>query len=67
VAILGVGAYRTAFDRPRATPGPQAERIGPARLWILPNPSGLNAHYGLPDLVARFSELQRAAFPRFSR
>ena len=44
VAILGLTAYRTAFGRPRASSGPQPETLGPARLWVLPNPSGLNAH-----------------------
>ena len=67
VAFLGVGAYRTAFGRPRAVLGLQAERIGPARVYVLPNPSGLNAHYGLPDLIAHYAALRRAAFPRFSR
>lgn len=44
VAVLGLTAYRTAFGRPRAASGPQAEALGPAQLWVLPNPSGLNAH-----------------------
>jgi TDG/mug DNA glycosylase family protein len=44
VAVLGVTAYRAAFRRPRAVIGPQPEPIGPAQLWLLPNPSGLNAH-----------------------
>ena len=44
VAILGLTAYRTAFGRPKATAGPQPEGLGPAQLWVLPNPSGLNAH-----------------------
>ena len=66
VAFLGVGAYRTAFHRPRAGLGPQAERLGPARLWVLPNPSGLNAHYSLADLTEQFGALRQAAAPRFS-
>src|SRR5690348_9319200 len=45
LAVLGVGAYRQAFDRPDAKMGTQDERIGHTRLWVLPNPSGLNAHY----------------------
>ncbi len=61
VAVLGVGAYRTAFDRPRATVGRQPESIAGAGLWILPNPSGLNAHYQLPDLVHEFAALHAAA------
>jgi len=61
VAVLGVGAYRTAFGRPRAAVGRQAERLGGATLWVLPNPSGLNAHYQLPDLVREFAELRTAS------
>lgn len=61
VAVLGISAYRTAFERPRATLGLQPERLGEAELWVLPNPSGLNAHHQMPDLVARFAELGRAA------
>jgi TDG/mug DNA glycosylase family protein len=61
VAILGVGAYRTAFARPRATLGLQPDTIGGARVFVLPNPSGLNAHYGLPALVQHFGELRRLA------
>ena len=56
----GVGAYRTAFARPKAAVGPQPERIGGARAWLLPNPSGLNAHYQLPDLAAAFAALRRS-------
>jgi double-stranded uracil-DNA glycosylase len=58
VAVLGVGAYRIAFARPRAVPGPQRETIGDTRIWVLPNPSGLNAHYQLPDLIRLFGELR---------
>jgi TDG/mug DNA glycosylase family protein len=61
VAFLGLGAYRTAFDRPRATIGEQQERIGDARVWLLPNPSGLNAHHQLPELSERFADLARAS------
>ncbi|HYJ71096.1 MAG TPA: G/U mismatch-specific DNA glycosylase [Actinomycetota bacterium] len=60
VAVLGVGAYRTAFDRPRAAVGPQPEEIGGSRAWLLPNPSGLNAHYQLPDLAEAFAALRRS-------
>jgi TDG/mug DNA glycosylase family protein len=60
VAVLGVGAYRTALDRPKATVGPQPDRIGGSAAWLLPNPSGLNAHYQLPDLAAAFAELRRS-------
>ena len=60
VAILGVGAYRQAFAKPKAQIGEQAERIHDARVWVLPNPSGLNANYQLPDLVRLFVELRQA-------
>ena len=61
VAVAGVTAYRTAFGRPHAVVGPQDERLGTARLWILPNPSGLNASWPLPRLVEAFRELREAA------
>ena len=61
VAVLGVGAYREAFARPKAIIGEQDERIGAARIWVLPNPSGLNANYQIVDLVKLFKELRRAA------
>jgi TDG/mug DNA glycosylase family protein len=61
VAILGVTAYRTAFARPKALIGPQPDLLGTARLWILPNPSGLNASWQLPRLAAAFRELREAA------
>jgi double-stranded uracil-DNA glycosylase len=60
VAFLGVTAYRTAFDRPRAEVGRQAEKLGEATIWVLPNPSGLNAHYRLADLARLFEEMRRA-------
>ncbi|WP_228122575.1 G/U mismatch-specific DNA glycosylase [Saccharothrix syringae] len=58
VAIVGVTAYRTAFGRKTARVGPQDERIASARLWVLPNPSGLNAHYSLAALAEVFGELR---------
>lgn len=61
VAVLGLGAYRLAFDRPRATTGRQPERLGSAGLWILPNPSGLNANHQLPVLAVMFAELRKAS------
>ena len=61
VAILGVGAYRTAFANPKAVIGEQSEHIHSARVWVLPNPSGLNANYQLPDLVRLFRNLREAA------
>jgi len=60
LAVLGVGAYRTAFDRPKAKLGLQAEAIGETCLWVLPNPSGLNAHYQPGDLARLFGELRLA-------
>jgi double-stranded uracil-DNA glycosylase len=60
VAIVGIGAYRTGFQRPKATVGPQDEKLGPARLWVLPNPSGLNAHYQLPALAEEFRRLRES-------
>ena len=62
VAFLGLEAYRTALARPAVVVGPQPETIGDANVWVLPNPSGLNARYQLPALARRFSELRRAAF-----
>jgi TDG/mug DNA glycosylase family protein len=57
VAVLGVSAFRVAFDRPRAAVG-QTGTLGRSALWILPNPSGLNAHYQLPQLAQMFSALR---------
>lgn len=62
VAVLGVTAYRTAFARPKAGLGLQPERLSGAKLWVLPNPSGLNAHHQLPDLARLFTELRNFAF-----
>lgn len=61
LAILGVTAYRTAFGAPRAVVGPQPELVGSTRVWILPNPSGLNASWSAPRLAAAFRELREAA------
>ncbi|HEY1402850.1 MAG TPA: G/U mismatch-specific DNA glycosylase [Pyrinomonadaceae bacterium] len=60
LAVLGVGAYRTAFARPKATLGLQLEAIGDTSVWVLPNPSGLNAHYQPRDLARMFRELRLA-------
>lgn len=60
LAVLGVTAYRVAFAEPRATLGEQPRTIGATRLWVLPNPSGLNAHYQPPALAAMFAELRAA-------
>ncbi|MEV6300807.1 G/U mismatch-specific DNA glycosylase [Actinoplanes sp. NPDC051861] len=61
LAVLGVTAYRTAFGRRKARIGPQQETLAGARVWVLPNPSGLNAHFQLPDLAAEFARLRQAA------
>jgi TDG/mug DNA glycosylase family protein len=61
LAVLGVTAYRAAFGRPRAVIGPQAETVGGAAVWVLPNPSGLNAHHTPADLARLFAELRVAA------
>ncbi len=61
LAVLGVGAYRTAFARPKATLGEQPETVAGTRLWVLPNPSGLNANYSRDDLAALFRALRGAA------
>lgn len=61
VAILGVGAYRSAFGRPRAVLGHQEEKMADASVWVLPNPSGLNAHYRLEDLAEKLREFREAA------
>lgn len=66
VAILGIGAYRIAFGRPNATLGPQQERLAQSRLWVLPNPSGLNASHQPVDLARAFRRLHRAASGRKS-
>ena len=58
VAVLGIGAYRAAFERPRAAVGRQPEQIGTAVLWVLPNPSGLNANHQLPDLARAFGAVR---------
>jgi TDG/mug DNA glycosylase family protein len=61
LAVLGVGAYRTAFAERAATVGPQPRTVGVSRVWVLPNPSGLNAHYTLDRLVEEFAKLHEAA------
>jgi double-stranded uracil-DNA glycosylase len=60
LAVVGIGAYRTAFERPKARLGLQEERIGETRIWALPNPSGLNANYQADALVNLFTELREA-------
>jgi TDG/mug DNA glycosylase family protein len=60
LAILGIGAYRTAFDQPKATLGLQTEKIETTNVWVLPSPSGLNAHYQVDALARVFAELRQA-------
>jgi TDG/mug DNA glycosylase family protein len=64
LAVLGVTAYRAAFERPKAAMGPQEHAIGTTRIWVLPNPSGLNAHYTLPALATEFAALREATEER---
>jgi TDG/mug DNA glycosylase family protein len=59
VAFLGITAYRTAFQRPRAVLGLQAETLAQSHIWVLPNPSGLNAHHSAADLARLFGELRQ--------
>jgi double-stranded uracil-DNA glycosylase len=61
VAVLGVTAYRTAFGQRDAVLGRQPKTMAGASVWVLPNPSGLNAHYRLADLGQLFAEMWRAA------
>jgi TDG/mug DNA glycosylase family protein len=60
VAVLGISAYRTAFAQKEVALGEQTQRLGNARVWVLPNPSGLNAHYQLANLVEHFQALRQA-------
>ena len=63
LAVLGLGAYRTAFNQRKAVVGRQADQIGATVLWVLPNPSGLNANYQAADLARLFRELKESAYP----
>ncbi|MFF7634005.1 G/U mismatch-specific DNA glycosylase [Kitasatospora sp. NPDC008050] len=60
LAVLGIGAYRAAFGHPRAVVGRQDEGLAATEVWVLPNPSGLNAHYSLDALAAEFRKLREA-------
>ena len=60
LAVVGITAYRTAFAAPLAGVGRQ-EPLGPTGVWVLPNPSGLNAHWQMPALAAEFARLREAA------
>lgn len=61
VAIAGITAYRVAFDRPRAPLGRQDETLAGAELWVVPNPSGLNAHATITSLAAAYRRVAKAA------
>jgi TDG/mug DNA glycosylase family protein len=60
-AVLGITAYRQAFGRPQAVAGRQPDPLGPAELWVVPNPSGLNAHETVASLARAYAEVGRAA------
>lgn len=59
LAVLGITAWRRRFERPKAVLGRQPERIGGADTWVVPNPSGLNAHYQVPQLAEFYARLRR--------
>ncbi|MFF9864474.1 G/U mismatch-specific DNA glycosylase [Streptomyces sp. NPDC013953] len=61
LAVAGVTAYRTAFHDRTARIGPQERTIGDTRIWALPNPSGLNAHWTLETMAEEFARLRAAA------
>ncbi|MCS5718145.1 mismatch-specific DNA-glycosylase [Herbiconiux sp. CPCC 205763] len=61
VAMLGITSYRLAFGRPRAVVGKQPETLGRAELWVVPNPSGLNAHESVSSLAEAYREVAIAA------
>jgi TDG/mug DNA glycosylase family protein len=61
LAVVGVTAYRVAFGEPKARVGRAERRLGETRVWVLPNPSGLNAHWQLPALAEEFSRLRAAS------
>jgi len=58
LAVVGITVYRTAFGRPAATTGRQEETLGGASVWVLPNPSGLNASWTAPKLAGAFRDLK---------
>lgn len=67
LAIVGVTAYRIAFGAQKAHFGQQKERIGKTLVWVLPNPSGVNAHHQLPDLIRHFHELHSHIVENFAQ
>ncbi|WP_219464700.1 G/U mismatch-specific DNA glycosylase [Nonomuraea rhizosphaerae] len=60
LAVLGISAYRTAFARPKSVIGPQGETVGGARVWVLPNPSGLNAHWTVATIAGEMRRLRES-------
>jgi TDG/mug DNA glycosylase family protein len=64
LAVVGIGAYRTAFAKPKAKLGLQDETMGETKIWVLPNPSGLNANYQADALTKLFEDLAAAAHHR---
>ncbi|MFJ3940400.1 G/U mismatch-specific DNA glycosylase [Streptomyces parvus] len=64
LAVVGITAYRTAFGEPRARVGPQVRTIGGARVWALPNPSGLNAHWTVQTMAEEYARLRQAVTDR---
>lgn len=60
LAVVGIGAYRTAFGKPKAVLGRQPDKLGDTGVWVLPNPSGLNAHFTVDTLAAEFAKLRAA-------
>ncbi len=58
MAVLGIGAFRSAFGSPKAQPGPQEKITADTLAWVLPNTSGINAHYQMDDIVCVFEELR---------
>ncbi|MFE9626215.1 G/U mismatch-specific DNA glycosylase [Streptomyces sp. NPDC006527] len=61
LAVVGVTAYRAAFDDRKAAVGPQERVVGNTRVWVLPNPSGLNAHWTAATMAEEFARLRVAA------
>lgn len=61
LAVVGVTAYRAAFGDRKAAVGPQERTIGVSRVWVLPNPSGLNAHWTAATMAEEFGRLRVAA------
>jgi TDG/mug DNA glycosylase family protein len=61
LAVVGITAYRIGFVVPKAVVGPQPDTLGDTRVWVLPNPSGLNAHWQLPEMAAEYGRLREAA------